>query len=67
MIERDEHFWCLHMFPPLLDFYRSLFSQNANQPHSWESQGAHFGGELEGGGRVGGGAEEEVQRHPQAA
>ena len=29
-------------------------------------QGAHPGGELEGGGRVRGGAEEEVQRHPQA-
>ena len=31
-----------------------------------QQQGAHPGGELEGGGRVGGGAEEEVQRHPQA-
>ena len=29
-------------------------------------QGAHPGGELEGGGRVRGGAEKEVQRHPQA-
>ena len=29
-------------------------------------QGAHPGRELEGGGRVRGGAKEEVQRHPQA-
>ena len=31
-----------------------------------QPQGAHSRGELEGGGRAGGGVEEEVQRHPQA-